>query len=54
MTSPIKKTPATQGSFGNHTIDVKIGGPAVEGFTREVFMRDLKKATRRVDEPKKK
>jgi hypothetical protein len=55
MTSPIAKKPVTEGSPGGHTIKVTMGGPAVEGYTRAEFMRDLKKVSRKLDpeRPKK-
>lgn len=51
MSSPIQKPPTTEGSSGGHTITVKLGGPAVESYTREDFIRDLRKVSRK-EQPK--
>ena len=44
--SALVQRPITEGSQ-DHTITVTIGGPAVEGYSREQFLGDLKKVSRK-------
>ena len=50
--SQVAQPELTEGSHGGHLVSVTLGGPAVEApYTRNEFLRDLTKASKRQSKP---